>query len=196
MPAFPADAKALTLAALTHDGPVISLEHRSLYESEEEIFGPIAPARLGEARIVHPGKDITVVASSYLAPEAVAAARLLEDRGISLEVIDPRTIRPLDEATILASIARTGRLIVADCSWSSCGFASEVAALAAEKGFAHLKAPVRRVTLPDCPTPVSKPLEDTFYPQAADIVAAALAMLGQDATGQVHRPDSTFQGPY
>ena len=112
-------------------------------------------------------------------------------------MIDPRSIRPLDEATILASVKKTGRLIVADTSWELCGFSSEVAALVAEKAFSHLKAPVRRIAMANCPAPVSQPLEKAFYPTANTIAKAALSMLGKysSSLGDIDRED-TFKGPY
>jgi acetoin:2,6-dichlorophenolindophenol oxidoreductase subunit beta len=197
MPSFPDDAKGLMLSALQGTGPVVILEHRSLYATK----GPVSAARdaipFGKARIVRKGTDLTVVATSYMAYEAVHAAEELARAGISIEIVDPRTIRPLDEETILQSIKKTGRLVVADTSWELCGFASEVAALAAEKAFTYLKAPVRRIALPDCPAPVSQKLEQVFYPRASTIAAAVTAMLSIPA-GDVSAMDriETFKGPY
>jgi pyruvate dehydrogenase E1 component beta subunit len=134
-----------------------------------------------------------------MAYEAVRAAAILsEQHGISAEVIDPRWIRPLDEEIILDSIARTHHLVVADTSWATYGFAAEVAAVAAEKGFADLRAPVRRVTLPDSPAPVSKPLEDAFHPSPRSIAQACLDVLRSDVQVSTHAPDvqAAFAGPY
>lgn len=197
MPAFPGDAKGLMLSALTHTGPVVVLEHRSLYETVGDVAeGPI-PTPLGEAAVVRAGSDITIVATSFMAYEAIHAADQLAKEGVSAEVIDPRSIRPLDEATILASIKKTGRLIIADTSWELCGFSSEVAALAAEKGFQHLKTPVRRIATANCPAPVSQPLEKAFYPTATTIGKAAMSMMGRFSGhfGSIDRED-TFKGPY
>jgi len=197
MPAFPKDAKGLLMSALTHSSPVIMLEHRTLYDTEgdvpeEPFFTPI-----GKAAVVREGKDVTIVATSFMAYEALHAAEQLEKEGISAEVVDARSIRPLDEETILQSIRKTGRLIVADTSWELCGFSSEVAALAAENAFNHLKAPVRRINVANCPAPVSQPLEKAFYPTATTIAKAALAMLGKhtSAFGDIDREDN-FKGPY
>ena len=197
MPAFPKDAKGLLMSALKHSSPVIILEHRTLYDTigevpEEAYFTPI-----GKAAVLREGKDITIVASSFMANEAMHAAEQLEKEGINVEVVDVRSIRPLDEETILYSIKKTGRLIVADTSWELCGLSSEVAALAAEKAFIYLKAPVRRITPANCPAPVSLSLEKAFYPTAATIVNAALAMLGKvtSAFGNIDRDDN-FKGPY
>lgn len=197
MPAFPMDAKGLTLAALQSDGPVVILEHRALYDTLGDVPEEAEPTPIGKARVVREGTDVTIVATSFMAYESVLAAEELEKEGISAELIDPRTIRPLDTGTILASVRKTGRLIVADTSWELCGFASEVAALAAEQAFESLKAPVRRICLADCPAPVSQPLEAAFYPRASTIAAAAMVMLGRDGgiMDGIDREDR-FKGPY
>ncbi|MGE3149321.1 MAG: alpha-ketoacid dehydrogenase subunit beta [Pseudorhodoplanes sp.] len=196
MPASPADAKGLTTAALAADHPTIILEYRSLYENVGDVDANYYCAPIGQARVVREGSDLTIVATSQMVSEAMIAADALQAQNIDAEIIDPRSIRPLDEMTLLASIRKTGRLIVADTSWELCGFASEVAALAAEKAFPALKAGVRRITLADCPAPVSRPLEDAFYPKASTIAAVALAMFG--GTGKFESIDQidSFKGPY
>ena len=197
MPTFPADAKGLLISALRADRPVIVFEHRTLFETEGPVDEAMTPIPFGQANVVRKGKDITIVATSLMAVEAVNAAEELAKHGVEAEVIDPRTIRPLDEATILRSIEKTGRLIVADTSWELCGFASEVAALAAEKAFNALKSPVRRLAVADCPAPVSMTLERAFYPRAETIARAALALLGVEAAsiGDIDLKDD-FKGPY
>lgn len=197
MPAFPKDAKGLLMSALTHSSPVVMLEHRTLYDTEGEVPEEPFCTPIGKAAVVREGKDITVVATSYMAYEALHAAEQLEREGVSAEIVDVRSIRPLDEETILLSIKKTGRLIVADTSWELCGFSSEIAALAAEKAFTYLKAPVRRITPANCPAPVSLPLEKAFYPTATTIAKAALAMLEKRTStfGDIDREDN-FKGPY
>lgn len=197
MPAFPCDAKGLMLSALNHSGPVVILEHRLLYDTVGEVSEDYVPTPLGKAAVVRQGEDLTIVATSYMAYEAVHAADELAKSGISAEVVDLRSIRPLDEATVLASVRKTGRLIVADTSWELCGVTSEVAALVAEKAFSSLKAPVRRIALADCPAPVTHSLEKVFYPTATTIARAALALLGKDSSnlGPIDRSES-FKGPY
>jgi pyruvate dehydrogenase E1 component beta subunit len=197
MPAFPIDAKGLTMSALKHGGPVVILEHRSLFDTigdvpEEPIFTPI-----GKAAVVRAGKDVTIVATSFMAYEALHAAEELAKDGISAEIVDLRSIRPLDEETILTSVRKTGHLVVADTSWELCGVVSEVAALVAEKGFFSLKAPVKRIALADCPAPVSQTLEKAFYPTATTIAKAAMSVLGKQTGkfGSIDRED-TFKGPY
>lgn len=197
MPAFPRDAKGLLMSALTHSSPVIILEHRTLYDTEGEVPEEPFYTPIGKAAVVREGADITIVATSFMAYEALHAAEQLEKEGVSAEVVDARSIRPLDEETILNSVKKTGRLIVADTSWELCGFSSEVAALAAEKGFDFLKAPVRRITPANCPAPVSQPLEKAFYPTATTMAKAALAMLGKQTSAfeDIDRVDN-FKGPY
>lgn len=197
-PAFPADVKGLIVSALRGSTPVVLLEHRACYQLKGEVPEEMIPVPFGAARVVWEGTDVTIVGASLMAYEAVRAAEILQDYGISAEVVDPRSIRPLDRATILASIRKTGHLVVADTSWSLYGFSAEIAALAAEQGWRYLKAPVRRVALPDCPAPVSKPLEDAFHPTPLTIAAACLSLF--EAEGALHRSitdiQERFKGPY
>lgn len=197
MPAFPADAKGLMLSALQHSGPVVILEHRSLYDTVGVVSEEAVRVPLGKAAVVRAGSDITIVSTSYMSYEALQAAKELEKNGISAEVVDLRSIRPLDEDTILTSVKKTGRLIAADTSWELCGIASEIVALVAEKGFSYLKSPARRIALANCPAPVSHSLEKVFYPSANTIAKAAMVMLGKDdgSLGHIDR-DDTFKGPY
>jgi pyruvate/2-oxoglutarate/acetoin dehydrogenase E1 component len=197
MPAFPADAKGLMISALRHTGPVVMLEYRTLYDTVGDVPEYSEAIPLGKASVVRQGTDITIVATSFMALEALNAATELEKNGISAEVVDLRTIRPLDEETILQSVRKTGRLIVVDTSWELYGVVSEVAALVAEKAFASLRASVRRIALANCPAPVSHSLEKVFYPSASTIVKAAFAMLGKH-TNDVNSIDhvDNFKGPY
>jgi pyruvate/2-oxoglutarate/acetoin dehydrogenase E1 component len=197
MPASPRDAKGLLLSACRHDGPVVILENRALYNVEGEVEDDAVEVPIGKASVVKQGTDVTIVATSLMVYEAAEAALELEKHGVSAEIVDLRTIRPLDEDTVLASVRKTGHVIAADTSWEMCGVASEIAALCAEKAFSSLKAPVRRLSLPNCPAPVSLALEQAFYPRASTIARLALSMLGADpeAVGQIDRED-TFKGPY
>jgi pyruvate/2-oxoglutarate/acetoin dehydrogenase E1 component len=197
MPAFPADAKGLMISALRHSGPVVIFEYRSLYDTIGEVPEEHIPVPIGKANIVHSGNEITIVTTSFMSYEALHAAIELEKNGISAEVVDLRSIRPLDEETILASIKKTGHLIVADTSWELCGVSSEIAALAAEKAFFYLKKPVRRISVANCPAPVSQPLEKAFYPSSSTIAKAAMMMLGKEngSLGYLDREDN-FKGPY
>lgn len=177
MPASPADAKGLLLSALRGRDPVVFIEHRQLYSLKEEVPEMADPIPFGKARLRRAGSDVTVVAISQMVQEALAAAELLAGEGVSAEVIDPRTVVPLDEAMILASVARTGRCVVADNGWGTCGVSAEIAARVSRGCFAALRAPVERVVFPDCPTPSSHLLEAAFYPDARAIAAAALRTL-------------------
>jgi acetoin:2,6-dichlorophenolindophenol oxidoreductase subunit beta len=196
-PAFPADAKGLLVAALRGKTPTIILENRAVYELEEEVPEDLYEVPFGTARVIREGTDVTIVGASLMAYEAKRAADILAEQGVSAEVIDPRSIRPLDAETILASVRKTGHLVVADTSWATYGFAAEVAALASERAFAELRAPVRRVTLPDCPAPVSKPLEDAFHPTPMSIARACLEILRSEVqVGRVADVQAAFAGPY
>ena len=118
--------------------------------------------------------DVTIVATSYMVSEATKAAETLEEKGIDVELVDLRSLKPLDEELLLESVRKTGRLVVADAGWKTCGAAAEIAALVASDAFEYLKAPIARVTLPDVPAPASCKLEEEFYPDAEDIIVAAL----------------------
>lgn len=197
LPATPSDAKGMMIAALQSDSPVVILENRALYNIEEHVSEDCYATPIGKANVLRKGKDITIVAISFMVQEALAAAEILAKEGVDAEVIDIRSLRPFDEKTILNSLEKTGHLLAVDVSWELCGFSSEVAALAAEKGYQFLKAPVRRMCLADCPAPVSLPLETAFFPKPSNIVKTVLAMLGKNSEGYegVDKED-TFKGPY
>jgi acetoin:2,6-dichlorophenolindophenol oxidoreductase subunit beta len=198
-PCFPSDIKGLLTSALTGDVPVIIIENRAVYNLEDEVPEESYTIPFGKGRILREGTDVTIVGASLMAYEATRAATILsEQHGISAEVIDPRSIRPLDEEIILKSIAKTRHLVVADTSHATYGFAAEVAAVAAEKGFADLRAPVRRVTLPDSPAPVTKSLEDVFHPTPRSIAQACIDVLRADVQVTTHARDvqEAFAGPY
>jgi len=172
MPATPGDAKGLLIASIQDNSPVIVLEHRQLYERTGPVPEEPYAVPLGKAVVRREGKDATVVASSYMVIDALEAAEQLVEDGIEVEVIDLRTVCPLDEALVFQSIEKTGRLVVADTSFRNCGIAAEVSARVTEHCFPYLKAGIRRVTLPDVPTPTTWALEALFYPDASDIVQA------------------------
>lgn len=197
MPTFPVDAKGLLLSAFESKSPVIILEHRSLYTILGNV--PIEPTKtpIGEARVIREGTDVTIVACSIMALESLLAANYLSKYGIEVEVIDLISIRPLDELTILKSVMKTGRLLVADTSWVSFGVSSEVTALVAEKAFSYMKCSPVRIGLPNCPAPVTKVLEDVFYPNAKDVIDAVLKILKKNELQiDFEFPEDTFKGPY
>lgn len=176
LPATPADAAGLLRAAIRDPDPVILFEHKMLYATTGEVpEGHVVP--LGRARRVREGRDLTIVAFSRMAVFAEEAAGLLAAEGIEAEIVDPRSSVPLDEEAILASLARTGRLLVADEGAARCGLAADIAALAASRGFSSLRAPVALVTPPHCPVPHAPELEDVWLPGAATIAEAARRLM-------------------
>ncbi|MGI3786034.1 MAG: alpha-ketoacid dehydrogenase subunit beta, partial [Janthinobacterium lividum] len=176
-PASPSDAKGLLRAAIDSDDPVLSFEACPLWGLKEEVSEEEYRIPLGIGRTVREGDDVTVVAISGSVPEAAAAADALEAEGISVEVFDPRTLVPMDVEGILASVRRTGRLVVADPAHRTCGAAAEVSALVAEHAFAALRAPIVRVTTPDMQIPFSPSLEKQLYPSRTTIAAAVRSVV-------------------
>ncbi|MEI2774843.1 MAG: transketolase C-terminal domain-containing protein [Tetrasphaera sp.] len=176
-PATPADAKGLLAAAIRDDDPVVVLEPKMLYFQRGEVPDGDYIVPIGVADTIRPGDDITIVALGGCRSTAVAAAELLSAEGIAAEVIDPRTLAPLDTETIIASVRRTGGLVVVDESYPVCSLASEITAVVAEAGV--LRTGARRITTPAVPTPFSPPLEDACLPTARDIAAAAAEILGK-----------------
>lgn len=172
MPSTPYDAKGLLTASIADGNPVIFIEHRWLYDHTGYVPEGAYTVPIGKGMVRREGKDVTVVAASYMVFEADIAADNLKKEGIDAEVIDLRSLKPLDESIIFSSIKRTGRLVIADAGWKTGGISAEIAALASEKAFSYLKAPIQRVTLPDTPTPASSALEKLFYPRAPEIVSA------------------------
>jgi len=172
MPATPYDAKGLMVSAIRDPNPVVFIDDRWLYRLEDDVPEDVYSVEIGKGVIRKPGNDVTLAAVSWMAHEAERALPQLEAEGIDAELIDLRTVKPLDVDLVIASVRKTGRLVVADGGWRTCGIAAEVAALVAEHAFASLKAPVKRVTLPDCPAPASAALEAAYYPGAEAIVAA------------------------
>ena len=179
MPSRPYDAKGLLITSIADNNPVIILEHRWLLRQTGYVPEGLYTIPFGHGVVRKPGKDVTIVAISYMVVEAVLAAQELQAQDIDVEVIDPRTLKPLDEEIILNSVKKTGRLIIADTGWKTGGIGAEIAALVAEKGFDYLKAPIRRVASLDIPTPASYVLEAKFYPGKADIISCCTEMLGK-----------------
>ncbi len=177
LPVFPADAKGLFKTAIRSDDPVIFLEHKKLMN----LKGPVPDGEhllpFGKAAVARSGKDLTIVALSYMVMESLKAADLLEKDGISAEVIDPRTLAPLDVATLLESVAKTHRLLVVDEDFSPSGAAAEISAQVMEQGFYELDAPVRRLNGAFLPAPYSPVLEAAVVPNPQSIAKAARALL-------------------
>jgi pyruvate dehydrogenase E1 component beta subunit len=181
VPSTAADAKGLLKTAIRDENPVVFIEHESLYGVRGEV--PDTDDHLvpfGHARVAREGTDVTVVGISRMAVTAERAAQTLADEhGVHAEVIDPRTLRPLDLDTILRSVRRTNRCVVVEEGWPHAGVGANLAALISEQAFDDLDAPVQRVTGADIPMPYSKPLEDLAYPHEPQIVAAVLAILNR-----------------
>ncbi len=206
MPTTPYDAKGLLIAAVEDNNPVIYIEHRWLHNIAGYVPEDLYRVPLGQAKVMQEGDDLTIVATSYMTLEAIQAARMLAEDGIKVEVIDIRTLRPLDENLILQSVHKTGRLVVVDTGWRAVGFSAEIVARVAEEALIDLKCPPRRIALPDCPTPTSWALANTYYPNAVNIVNEARKMIGLpqktvEDSGRFHDgpldvPDKTFTGPF
>ncbi|MFQ5582160.1 MAG: pyruvate dehydrogenase complex E1 component subunit beta [Mariprofundaceae bacterium] len=179
LPSNPADAKGLLKAAIRDNDPVIFIENEINYGDVGDVPDDEYIIPLGKADIKRTGSDVTIVAHSRMAGFALAAAEELAKQGIAAEVIDPRTIRPLDEATILASVARTNRAVVVEEGWRFAGIGAEISARIMEKGFDDLDAPVARVTGKDVPMPYAANLEALALPSVAEIVEAARVVTGR-----------------
>jgi 2-oxoisovalerate dehydrogenase E1 component len=173
VPSTPYDAKGLFLRALRCNDPVLFLEHRELLS----LKGPVPPEdyeiEFGEAAVVREGRDVTVVALAHMVQQSLKVCKQLEQEGISVELIDPRTVSPLDTKTIAESVAKTGRLLIVDETFSPCGVGAEIAARLADSGFDNLDAPIRRLNGAFCPTPYSPPLEAAVVPNQ-DTIAQAI----------------------
>ena len=182
MPSNAYDAKGLLIEAIRDDDPVIFFENKLLYDLKGEVPDEPYAIPFGEANVVRAGTDVTIVAFSRMVHVAEQAAQKLAQEGISVELIDPRTSSPLDEDTILQSVAATGRLMVVDESAARCGLAADIAALVAEKAFDSLKAPIIKITPPHTPVPFSPPLEDAYVPSVDKVVNGIYTLLGQRRT--------------
>ncbi len=205
MPTTAYDAKGLLAAAIEDDNPVIFIEHRWLHNISDDVPEEYYTVPLGKARIMCEGSDVTIIGTSYMALESLRAAEYLRDAEVSAEVIDLRTIRPWDVETVLASVRKTGRLVVTDTATTAFGVSAEISATVLEREFDSMKAAPVRIALPDYPCPTSPALSNDFYPRARHIVFEVKKMMGQelvadmleDPLGQrLDVPDSSFKGPF
>ncbi len=178
VPSTPYDAKGLLISAIKDEDPIMFFEHKMLYP----IKGPVPEEEyvipFGEADIKRSGKDVTIVATSYMVVKALMAAEKLRFDGIEAEVVDPRSIVPLDKKTILQSVEKTGRLVIVDEDYEMCGFSAEVAALVADECFDYLDAPIKRIATPSVPIPFAPILEEYVLPNEDKIVKAAKDIIG------------------
>jgi len=208
MPATAYDAKGLLVSSIEDDGPVIFIEHRWLHDTLDYVPQKLYRVPLGKCGKVRNGDALTIVSHSYMTIEALKAAGILEKEGIFADVIDLRTIRPLDLGPIFRSVKKTGRLLVLDADWKTCGLAAEIIASVAENGSLRLKKPPVRITLPDMPTPTSPALAKFYYPGTKEILAKAAELLGLNKEKKrgllsdilpniLHDvPDKSFTGPF
>jgi len=172
VPSTPYDAKGLMIEAINNDNPVIFVEHKKLYAEKGPVPEESYSIPFGQAEIKREGKDLTIVATSAMTLRSLKAAQEIAGQGIEAEVIDLRTLTPLDKETVLNSVKKTGRLIVADESHKTCGVAAEISAFVAEEAIYYLNSPIVRVCSPDTPVPFSPPLEKAFIPDEQDILTA------------------------
>lgn len=204
MPTTPADAKGLLLSAIFDPDPVVFLEQRWLHNLRGDVPAGDARVPIGKARLAHAGSDVTIVAHSYMTIEALHAIEALEAQGVSCDLIDLRSIRPLDWPAIFASVERTGRLLVTDTASPVCSIASEIVAGVARERWGALRTPPRQLSPPDTPSPTSPALARAYYPDADDIIREVSRLLDVPLTAGVtarrsHPPDvpgDWFTGPF
>jgi pyruvate/2-oxoglutarate/acetoin dehydrogenase E1 component len=177
-PSSPYDAKGLLIQAIRDDDPVIFMEHKALLATKGDVPEESYAIPFGEANVLREGKDVTIVTYGLMVLMAMGVAQELAKSGVQCEVIDLRTLSPLDEDTILESVENTGRLVVVDEAYPRCSIAADVSSLVAEKAFGSLKAPIVKVNAPHSPVPFAKALEDAFVPSPEKIATAVLRTVG------------------
>ena len=177
MPSNPYDAKGLLKTAIRDNNPVMFLEHKVLYNTTGEVPDGQYTIPFGKADIKREGGDVTIVATSWMVLKAMEAAKMLEEQGIDAEVIDPRTLVPLDKDTIINSVKKTGRAVIVHEAHGVCGIGAEVAFVISDLAFDYLDAPIKRVTSAQTPTPYSKKLEQLTIPSPERIAAAVKEVL-------------------
>jgi acetoin:2,6-dichlorophenolindophenol oxidoreductase subunit beta len=179
-PSTPEDGRGLLWASIYDDNPVVFFEHRTLYGLKADVPEEIEGAEFGKARVHREGEDVTVIATGRLVHESLAAAKEADEAGISVEVVDPRTLQPLDEEALVASVKKTNRCVVAHEAVTRMGFGAEVAALVQHQAFDYLDAPVERVGAKFAPIPFAPVMEEFVVPHAEDVLAAVKRTVGKD----------------
>jgi pyruvate dehydrogenase E1 component beta subunit len=179
-PSTPEDGRGLLWASIYDDNPVVFFEHRTLYGLKADVPEEIEGAEFGKARVHREGDDVTVIATGRLVHESLAAAKEADEAGISVEVVDPRTLQPLDEEALVASVKKTNRCVVAHEAVTRMGFGAEVAALVQHQAFDYLDAPVERVGAKFAPIPFAPVMEEFVVPHAEDVLAAVKRTVGKD----------------
>ncbi len=177
MPSTPYDAKGLLVSSIRDDNPVVYIDDRWLYDDTGDVPEEIYEVPIGKAAVRREGRDVTIVSTSYMSIQAMKAAEQLASQQVDAEVVDVRSLKPLDKKLILDSVSKTGRLVVADAAWMTCGFSAEISAIVADSAFESLKAPIVRVALPDTPAPMSRSLEKAYYPTVTQLIAAVKRVL-------------------
>jgi pyruvate dehydrogenase E1 component beta subunit len=179
-PSTPEDVRGLLWSSIYEDNPIVFFEHRTLYGIKGEVSDEIEPIEIGKARIHREGEDVTVVATGRLVHESLKAAEQAAEEGISVEVFDPRTLQPLDEDALIASVQKTNRAVVAHEAVTRMGWGAEVAAVVQEKAFDYLDAPVARVGAKFTPIPFAPVMEEWVVPHAKDVLAAIKKTVGKE----------------
>jgi len=179
-PSTPEDVRGLLWSSIYEDNPIVFFEHRTLYGIKGEVPDEIEPIEIGKARIHREGEDVTVVATGRLVHESLKAAEQAAEQGISVEVFDPRTLQPLDEDALIASVKKTNRAVVAHEAVTRMGWGAEVAAVVQEKAFDYLDAPVARVGAKFTPIPFAPVMEEWVVPHAKDVLAAIKKTVGKE----------------
>lgn len=210
MPSLPSDAKGMFISAVLDNNPVIFIEHRWLHNLKGNVGREFYKTPLFKAKILKKGKDVTLVTTSYMTIEGIRAAEILQREGIYLDLIDGRSIKPVDFNTIITSVKKTGKLIVADTGYASFGYASEVISGVSKEAFNYLKSAPVAITLPDIPTSTSMKETEKYYPTYIDIIEKAMAIAGKNkmqikkvVSGEKAKrtlswdiPDKSFTGPF
>jgi len=179
-PSTPEDVRGLLWTSIYDDNPVVFFEHRTLYGLKADVPEQLDGIELGKARVHREGEDVTVIATGRLVHESLAAAKEADEAGISVEVVDPRTLLPLDEEALVSSVKKTNRCVVAHEAVTRMGFGAEVAALVQHQAFDYLDAPVERVGAKFAPIPFAPVMEEYVVPHAEDVLAAVKRTVGKD----------------
>ena len=211
MPSTAYDAKGLLISSIEDDNPIIFIEHRWLLNTYGLVPKKYYTVPIGKANMLREGRDLTIVATSYMTIEAIRAAEVLKSTGIHPEIIDVRTLKPFDEDSIINSVKKTGRLLVLDLGYYSGSFSGEIITRVVEKAFSHLKSAPKRITLPDIPTPTTRALTKYYYPTHINIIKGIFKMLGYSdkelgdflLSNKINQnlrgsdvPDDDFKGPF
>ena len=202
-PATPEDAKGMLLAAYKDNNPVLSFEHRWLYELKDKVSKQKYTIPIGKAKIIQKGEDLTISSSSYMTIEAIKTTKILNENNIYPTILDLRTITPIDKNAIIKAVETTGKCVILDNSHSTFGLASEISSIVNENLFSKLQRPTLKICLPDHPVPTSHALSENYYPTSKKIAKTIAQFLGKkinlprEETNVYHdQPDNNFNGPF